>query len=73
MDGSEGWSVAAPVACLAEEIGSLAFLRFTRGETDTAETVRASYVRQAEAQIKLSKGLLGSKIKRMLGREDRAG
>jgi tRNA threonylcarbamoyladenosine biosynthesis protein TsaB len=66
---SEGWSVASSVLCLAEQVGSLAFLRFTRGEADTAESVRACYVRQAEAQIKLSKGLLGSKIKRVLGRE----
>jgi tRNA threonylcarbamoyladenosine biosynthesis protein TsaB len=73
VDGTAGWSVAAAVGCLAEQIGRLAFLRFSCGETETAETLRASYVRQAEAQIKLSKGLLGSKIKRMLGREDQVG
>jgi tRNA threonylcarbamoyladenosine biosynthesis protein TsaB len=68
-----GWSVAPPVPCLAEQIGRLAFIRSSRGEVDTAESLRACYVRPAEAQIKLSKGLLGTKIKRVLGRVEPLG
>jgi tRNA threonylcarbamoyladenosine biosynthesis protein TsaB len=64
-----GWSVAQPPDCLAEEIARLARVRFARGKVDTPESLRACYVRQAEAEINLAKGLLGSKIKRVLGRE----
>ena len=54
---------------LAEDLARLAFLKIARGEVETAESLKASYVRPAEAEIKLSLGLLGSKIKRTMKRE----
>jgi len=51
---------------LAEDISSIGYVRLTRDEVETAMSVRASYVRQSEAEIKLSLGLLGSKIKRSM-------
>jgi hypothetical protein len=41
-------------------------LKLGRGEVDTAASLKAVYVRPAEAEIKLSLGLLGSKIKRSM-------
>ena len=64
------WKTAQPPDCLAEAIARLARMRLARGEVDTPESLRACYVRQAEAEINLAKGLLGSKIKRVLGREE---
>jgi tRNA threonylcarbamoyladenosine biosynthesis protein TsaB len=64
------WTALEPPECLAEPIARLAHMRFVRGEVDTPESLRACYVRQAEAEINLAKGLLGSKIKRVLGREE---
>ena len=64
------WTAAPPPDCLAEPIARLARVKFARGEVDTPESIRACYVRQAEAEINLAKGLLGSKIKRVLARED---
>jgi tRNA threonylcarbamoyl adenosine modification protein YeaZ len=43
--------------------------RYELGESGAAETLRACYVRPAEAEIKLSLGLLGSKIKRSMKSE----
>jgi tRNA threonylcarbamoyladenosine biosynthesis protein TsaB len=51
---------------LAEDIAQLALLKIARGEVETAESLKACYVRPAEAEIKLSLGLLGSKIKRSM-------
>jgi hypothetical protein len=39
-------------------------LKYRKGEAGSAEAVAACYVRRAEAEINLSKGLLGSKIER---------
>ena len=63
------WTIVQPPDCLAIEIARLAGVRLARGDVDTPENLRACYVRQAEAEINLAKGLLGSKIKRVLGRE----
>jgi tRNA threonylcarbamoyladenosine biosynthesis protein TsaB len=68
--GREGWRIAESHECLAEQIARLAAIKLARGETETAESLRAEYVRQSEAEIKLSKGLLGSKIRRVLGRDE---
>lgn len=51
---------------LAEAVAQLGFLKFGRGETQTPASLKASYVRPSEAEIKLSLGLLGSKIKRSM-------
>ena len=51
---------------LAEAIAQLAYWKYLRGETQTAAGIKAFYVRPSEAEIKLSLGLLGSKIKRSL-------
>jgi tRNA threonylcarbamoyladenosine biosynthesis protein TsaB len=51
---------------LAEAVAQVGFLKFGRGETQTPASLKASYVRPSEAEIKLSLGLLGSKIKRSM-------
>lgn len=52
----------------AEDLARLALLKIARGQVETAESLKACYVRPAEAEIKLSLGLLGSKIKRSMKR-----
>jgi len=59
-----GWRIQPASEPLAAMIAQLAARQSARGETETAEGLRACYVRPAEAEIKLSLGLLGSKIKR---------
>jgi tRNA threonylcarbamoyladenosine biosynthesis protein TsaB len=51
---------------LAEEVARLAFLKYERNEMESAGVLKACYVRKPEAEIKLSLGLLGSKIKRSM-------
>jgi hypothetical protein len=54
---------------LAEEVARLAFLKYERNEMESAGVLKACYVRKPEAEIKLSLGLLGSKIKRSMKSE----
>lgn len=63
------WHIERATGSVAEQIARLAYLRFVGGETGTAESLRACYVRPAEAEIKLSLGLLGTKIQRSLKAE----
>ena len=70
-EGSREWVVKSKTRALADEIALLAFLKHSRGDAGSAEAVRACYVRPAEAEIKLSRGLVGSKIKRMLKADQR--
>jgi hypothetical protein len=65
--------VRPPSRSLAEEISNVACMRFGSGDRPSADTVRACYVRPAEAEVKLKLGLLGSKIKRSLRPEQRHG
>jgi tRNA threonylcarbamoyladenosine biosynthesis protein TsaB len=58
------WSISPPRPCIAEDVARLALLKHGRGESQAAASLKACYVRPAEAEIKLSLGLLGSKIKR---------
>jgi tRNA threonylcarbamoyladenosine biosynthesis protein TsaB len=51
---------------LAEAIAQLGLIRYERGEIQTPASLKAIYVRPSEAEIKLSLGLLGSKIKRSM-------
>jgi tRNA threonylcarbamoyladenosine biosynthesis protein TsaB len=53
----------------AEHIAEIAFKRYVRSNAHNPEQVRACYVRPSEAEIKLSAGLLGSKIKRVMKQE----
>lgn len=64
--GEKPWAVRPSQSNLAEAVAGLAFLKSARGEVETAASLKACYVRPAEAQIKLSLGLLGSKIKRSM-------
>jgi len=64
--GKLNWSVSRSNHCLAEDIARLAFIKYSRSQLDDAGTLKACYVRPSEAEIKLSLGLLGSKIKRSL-------
>lgn len=59
-----GCALAPEARCCAEAIAKLAFLKYARGEVETPESLKACYVRPSEAEIRLSLGLLGSKIKR---------
>jgi len=58
------WSIAKTERWIAEDIARIAFLKYARGQVSTASDLKACYVRLAEAELKLSLGLLGSKIKR---------
>ncbi len=62
----QGWEIKATPRFMAESIARLAVIKSGRGLATTASELRACYVRRAEAEIKLSLGLLGSKIKRIL-------
>ena len=62
----EKWVVRIPDQSLAVAIAKIAYMKSIRREFDNAATLRACYVRPSEAEIKLSLGLLGSKIKRSM-------
>ena len=53
---------------LAGSVARIAATRLARGESGRLEDLKAFYVRPSEAEEKLSKGLLGSKIQRSLNR-----
>jgi tRNA threonylcarbamoyladenosine biosynthesis protein TsaB len=63
------WAIKLTDHCLAEDVAALALLKIARGRFETAESLRACYVQPAAAEIKLSLGLLGSKIKRSMKSE----
>ena len=60
------WVVNKAGHKLAVAIAKMAYVKHSRGEIDKANTLRACYVRRSEAEIRLSLGLLGSKIKRSM-------
>ncbi|MFY9573203.1 MAG: tRNA (adenosine(37)-N6)-threonylcarbamoyltransferase complex dimerization subunit type 1 TsaB [Blastocatellia bacterium] len=68
-NGERKWRVNRSTRPLAEDVASLAMLKYARDEVETALSLKARYVRRAEAEIKLSLGLLGSKIKRSMKSE----
>jgi tRNA threonylcarbamoyl adenosine modification protein YeaZ len=68
-ESEAGWRIEVPSEPIAEAIARLTYLKFLRGETVAADKLRACYVRPAEAEIKLSLGLLGSKVNRSLKAE----
>jgi tRNA threonylcarbamoyladenosine biosynthesis protein TsaB len=61
----QGWVIQNTGTSFADETARLAFLRLAKGDVGSPECVKACYVRPAEAEIKLAKGLLGSKIERV--------
>jgi tRNA threonylcarbamoyladenosine biosynthesis protein TsaB len=66
MLGDVSWVISRADTCGAEVVSRIALLRYDQGETGEAGSLKACYVRPAEAEIKLSLGLLGSKIKRSM-------
>ena len=60
------WVVNKTSHQLAVAIARVAYVKHSRTDFDTAKTLKACYVRPSEAEIKLSLGLLGSKIKRSM-------
>ena len=64
--GEGKWTIKQSDHSLAEDVARLGFVRYSCGEAGSAAALKACYVRQAEAGIKLSLGLLGSKIKRSM-------
>jgi tRNA threonylcarbamoyladenosine biosynthesis protein TsaB len=69
MLGDVKWVIHQSDNSGAEVIARIALLRYELGEPGAAESLKACYVRPAEAEIKLSLGLLGSKIKRSMKSE----
>jgi tRNA threonylcarbamoyladenosine biosynthesis protein TsaB len=69
MSAEDKGAIGRSERSIAEHVAELALLRHASGETKTAESLTACYVRPAEAEIKLSQGLLGSKIKRSMKAE----
>lgn len=67
--GDRKWTTRQSDHGLAEDVARLAFLKYCRGEMETVDRLKACYVRRSEAEIKLSLGLLGSKIKRSMKSE----
>ena len=66
LSGSrQGWQMKETPRFMAESIARLAVIKSCHGLAVTASELRACYVRRAEAEIKLSLGLIGSKIKRI--------
>ncbi|MFL6274910.1 MAG: tRNA (adenosine(37)-N6)-threonylcarbamoyltransferase complex dimerization subunit type 1 TsaB [Blastocatellia bacterium] len=59
-----GWRVLQTNQNVAEAVARVAYLKWQKGTFETAATVEALYVRPAEAEVKRSLGLLGSKIAR---------
>lgn len=64
--GKGKWVVNRAHRELAISIAKIAYVKSSRREFDSADTLTACYVRPSEAEIKLSLGLLGSKIKRSM-------
>lgn len=64
--GDVRWVIERSAHPVAGSIAQIAGLRYERGDSDSAESLKACYVRPSEAEIKLSLGLLGSKIKRSM-------
>ena len=64
-----GWAIRRSDSRGAEVVSRVASLRYDLGETGEPGRLKACYVRPAEAEIKLSLGLLGSKIKRSMKSE----
>ena len=62
------WTIDRSEQLVAENIARMALIRYKRGELESAGALKACYVRPSEAEIKLSLGLLGSKIKRNMKR-----
>jgi tRNA threonylcarbamoyladenosine biosynthesis protein TsaB len=61
-----GWAISRADHVVAEDIARVALIRSERGELQSADDLSACYVRPSEAEVKLSLGLLGSKIKRSM-------
>jgi tRNA threonylcarbamoyladenosine biosynthesis protein TsaB len=62
---SRSWAIQHSETSSAEALARLALMKYLKGEEGTPEHITACYVRLAEAEIKLAKGLLGSKIERV--------
>ena len=60
------WSISEGMSTVAENIALLSRLKGPA----TSASLKACYVRPAEAEVKLALGLLGSKIRRTLARQD---
>jgi hypothetical protein len=59
----ESWSIRAQPEFLADSIARVAHLRFLSGEAVEPASLHACYVRPADAEVKLSLGLVGRGLK----------
>lgn len=64
---SNGWIAKPTEGFLAGEIARLAFLKYKRDEVLLPEQLKALYVRQSEAEVKLALGLVGTKVRKNMG------
>ena len=64
-----GRSVSTSNRLMAEAVAEVAFRKYARSGGENPEQLRACYVRVSEAELKLSEGVLGSKIRRVLEQE----
>jgi tRNA threonylcarbamoyladenosine biosynthesis protein TsaB len=71
MDDRTAWSIKRYDGTLADKVAKLGLVKYLRGEVATPESLRACYVRRAEAEVKLELGVLGSKIERSRRQEQR--
>ncbi len=66
LSQGRNWHIRSATPEVAVALLRLAQQRFQKGEAVSAGQLQAVYVRPAEAEVKLSQGLLGSKIKRLV-------
>jgi tRNA threonylcarbamoyladenosine biosynthesis protein TsaB len=59
-----GWRIRRAAGQVAEAVARVSHLKWQQGAVESAEGLQALYVRPAEAEVKRSLGLLGSKIER---------
>ena len=68
-DAERKWPTYRSSHGLAEDVARVAFLKYKRGDIEPVSQLKACYVRPSEAEIKLSLGLLGTKIRRSMRAE----
>lgn len=59
----EGWRVKLQPQFLAGEVARVALVKYARGDVVDASELRACYARPADAEVKLSQGLVGKGLR----------
>lgn len=53
-NGQAGWTIAPPEQLLAQHVAALAHRKLSAGETQTADSLTAIYVRPSDAELKIN-------------------